>query len=319
MLIRRPSDTLPSEITPRRFYERRRELMKLAAAGSILGAAGVLARSARAQEKTLGLQKLENVPKSPLSTKEPLTAYKHVTSYNNYYEFGTEKEAPEVYGKRLKVRPWSIVVEGEVAKPRSFAIEELLNFPLEERIYRLRCVEAWSMVIPWVGLEFNRIAKLVEPTANAKFVEFVTAYQPETMPGARLPVLDWPYTEGLRIDEAMHPLTLLAVGLYGEMLPNQNGAPIRLVVPWKYGFKSGKSIVRIRFVEKQPKTAWERANPHEYGFYSNVNPAVDHPRWSQKRERRIPDFFARRETVLFNGYGDQVASLYAGMDLKKFF
>jgi len=319
MLIRRPSDILPSEITPRRFYERRRELMKLAAAGSILGAAGVLARSARAQEKTLGLQKLENVAKSPLSTKEPLTAYKHVTSYNNYYEFGTEKEAPEVYGKRLKVRPWSIVVEGEVAKPRSFAIEELLNFPLEERIYRLRCVEAWSMVIPWVGFEFNRIAKLVEPTANAKFVEFVTAYQPETMPGVRLPVLDWPYTEGLRIDEAMHPLTLLAVGLYGEMLPNQNGAPIRLVVPWKYGFKSGKSIVRIRFVEKQPKTAWERANPNEYGFYSNVNPAVDHPRWSQKRERRIPDFFARRETVLFNGYGDQVASLYAGMDLKKFF
>jgi sulfoxide reductase catalytic subunit YedY len=319
MLIKRPSDILPSEITPRRFYERRRELLKLAAAGSIVGAAGLLARGVRAQEKTLGLQKLENLTKSSLSTKEPLTAYKHVTSYNNYYEFGTEKEDPALYAKRLKVRPWTVVVEGEVAKPRTFRIEDLLKLPLEERIYRLRCVEAWSMVIPWIGFEFNRIAKLVEPTAKAKFVEFVTALQPDTMPGVKLPVLDWPYVEGLRIDEAMHPLTILAVGLYGEVLPNQNGAPIRLVVPWKYGFKSGKSIVRIRFVSEQPKTAWERADAKEYGFYSNVNPSVDHPRWTQKRERRIPDFFAKRETVLFNGYGDQVASLYAGMDLKKFF
>jgi sulfoxide reductase catalytic subunit YedY len=319
MLIKRPSDILPSEITPRRFYERRRELLKLAAAGSIIGAGGLLARGVRAQEKTLGLQKLENLTKSSLSTKEPLTAYKHVTSYNNYYEFGTEKEDPALYAKRLKVRPWTVVVEGEVAKPRTFRIEDLLKLPLEERIYRLRCVEAWSMVIPWIGFEFNRIAKLVEPTAKAKFVEFVTALQPDTMPGVKLPVLDWPYVEGLRIDEAMHPLTILAVGLYGEVLPNQNGAPIRLVVPWKYGFKSGKSIVRIRFVSEQPKTAWERADAKEYGFYSNVNPSVDHPRWTQKRERRIPDFFAKRETVLFNGYGDQVASLYAGMDLKKFF
>jgi sulfoxide reductase catalytic subunit YedY len=319
MLIRRPTDILPSEITPQRFYARRRELMKFAAAGSILGAAGLLAPDARGQAKTLGLQKLENVAKSPLSTTEPLTAYQHVTTYNNYYEFGTEKEEPAVYAKRLKVRPWTVVVEGEVARPRTFGIEELLKFPLEERIYRLRCVEAWSMVIPWIGFEFSRIAKLVEPTAKAKFVEFVTAVQPDTMVGVKLPVLDWPYVEGLRIDEAMHPLTILAVGLYGEVLPNQNGAPIRLVVPWKYGFKSGKSIVRIRFVEKQPKTAWEKANPQEYGFYSNVNPAVDHPRWTQRKERRIPEFFSRRDTVLFNGYGDRVASLYAGMDLKKFY
>ena len=319
MLIRRPSDYRPSEIVPRNSYERRRELIKLAAAGAVLGAAGLFARNGAAQDKTLGLEKLAGVGKSAFSTGEPLTAYRHVTNYNNYYEFGTDKDDPARFAMRLRVRPWTVAVDGEVAKPRTFGIEELLKFPLEERIYRLRCVEAWSMVIPWIGFELSRIAKLVEPTSKAKFVEFSSAYQPGNMPGVRLPVLDWPYVEGLRIDEAMHPLTILAVGLYGEVLPNQNGAPIRLVVPWKYGFKSGKSIVRIRFVEKQPKTAWEKAAPHEYGFYSNVNPDVDHPRWSQKRERRIPDFFARRETVVFNGYGEQVARLYAGMDLKKFF
>ncbi|HTO48487.1 MAG TPA: protein-methionine-sulfoxide reductase catalytic subunit MsrP, partial [Burkholderiales bacterium] len=244
MVIKRPSDVLPSEITRPEVYARRREFMKLAAAGSILGATGLLAPAACAQTaKTLGLEKLEGVAKSALSTNEKPTEYKHVTGYNNYYEFGTEKEEPARYAKALKPRPWNVVVEGEVAKPRTFAIEELLKFPLEERIYRLRCVEAWSMVVPWIGFEFNRIAKLVEPTSKAKFVEFVTAYQPDTMIGARLPVLDWPYLEGLRIDEAMHPLTIMAVGLYGEVLPNQNGAPIRLVVPWKYGFKSGKSIV----------------------------------------------------------------------------
>jgi sulfoxide reductase catalytic subunit YedY len=293
--------------------------MKLAAGASVLGAAGPLTHAAPAQEKTLGLTKLGNVAKSGFSTGEPPTTYRHVTSYNNYYEFGTEKDDPARHAGRLKVRPWTVAVEGEVAKPRTFGIEELLKFPLEERIYRLRCVEAWSMVIPWIGFEFNRLAKLVEPTSSAKFVEFVTVLQPDAMPGVRRPVLDWPYVEGLRIDEAMHPLTLLGVGLYGEVLPNQNGAPVRLVVPWKYGFKSGKSIVRIRFVERQPKTAWEKANPREYGFYSNVNPDVDHPRWSQKRERRIPDFFARRETLIFNGYGEQVAGLYAGMDLKKLY
>jgi sulfoxide reductase catalytic subunit YedY len=320
MLIKRPHDVAPSEITPQPFYARRREFMKLAAAGALLGPGALAAPgAAAAPEKTLGLQKLEGVAKSTLSTTEPPTAYKHVTTYNNFYEFGTDKEDPAEYSKRFKVRPWSVVVEGEVAKPRTFAIEDLLKFPLEERVYRLRCVEAWSMVIPWIGFEFNRIAKLVEPTSKAKFVEFLTAYRPEEMPGARLPVLDWPYVEGLRIDEAMHPLTIMAVGLYGEVLPNQNGAPIRLVVPWKYGFKSGKSIVRIRFTEQQPKTAWEKANAGEYGFYSNVNPNVDHPRWTQKRERRIPDLFSRRETVMFNGYGDQVASLYVGMDLKKYY
>ena len=319
MIIKHPNDIPPSEITPRGIYEGRRQFMKLAAGASMLGAVGPLAYAAAAQEKTLGLPKLENFAKSRFSTGEPLTAYKHVTNYNNYYEFGTDKDDPMRFAARLKVRPWTVAVEGEVAKPRTFGIEDLLKFPLEERIYRLRCVEAWSMVIPWIGFELNRIAKLVEPTSKAKFVEFVTALQPDTMPGVRLPVLDWPYVEGLRIDEAMHPLTILGVGLYGEVLPNQNGAPIRLVVPWKYGFKSGKSIVRIRFVEKRPKTAWEKAAPHEYGFYSNVNPSVDHPRWTQKRERRIPDFFARRETLLFNGYADQVAGLYAGMDLKKFY
>jgi sulfoxide reductase catalytic subunit YedY len=316
MLIKRPDDLKPSEITPRAVYERRRELLKLAAAGAVLGAAGALARPARAGEQTLGLEKLPNVAKSKLSTTEPPTAYKHVTTYNNFYEFGTEKTDPMQHAKRLKVRPWTVVVEGEVAKPRTFGIEDLLKLPLEERVYRLRCVEAWSMVIPWIGFEFNALAKLVQPTAKAKFVEFVTAYRPEEMPGVRLPVLNWPYVEGLRIDEAMHPLTIMAVGLYGEVLPNQNGAPIRLVVPWKYGFKSGKSIVRIRFVEKQPKTAWEKANPQEYGFYSNVNPKVDHPRWSQATERRIGEF-RRRPTLMFNGYGDQVASLYTGLDLEK--
>jgi len=319
MLIKRPDDLRPSEITPRTFYERRRELIKLAAAGSILGAAGALARPARAEAQTLGLEKLPNVVQSRFSTTEPPTAYKHVTTYNNFYEFGTEKSDPMQYAKRLKVRPWTVVVEGEVAKPRTFGIEDLLKLPLEERVYRLRCVEAWSMVIPWIGFEFGALAKLVEPTSKAKFVEFVTANRPEEMPGVRLPVLGWPYVEGLRIDEAMHPLTIMAVGLYGEVLPNQNGAPIRLVVPWKYGFKSGKSIVRIRFVEQQPKTAWEKSAPNEYGFYSNVNPGVDHPRWSQRRERRIPELFSKRETVIFNGYGEQVASLYAGMDLKRFY
>ena len=318
MLIKRSTDIASSEITPRAVYESRRRFMKLAGTAATLGVGAWLA-PASAAEKTLGLQKLDKVAKSRFSTPEPQTAYKYVTGYNNFYEFGTDKSDPAANAGHLKTRPWTVVVDGEVAKPRTFGIDELLRFPLEERIYRLRCVEAWSMVIPWIGIEFNRIAKLVEPTSKAKFVQFVTVLQPDTMPGVRLPYLDWPYVEGLRIDEAMHPLTILGVGLYGEVLPNQNGAPVRLVVPWKYGFKSAKSIVRIRFVEQQPKTAWEKANAREYGFYSNVNPAVDHPRWTQKRERRIPDFFARRETQLFNGYADQVAGLYAGMDLRKYY
>ena len=319
MPIFRPGHIPSSEITPREIYDRRREFIKLAGAGTILGATGLLAGAANGQEKTLGLQKLQSARNSALSTTEPLTSYRHVTTYNNFYEFGTDKDQPAETAGRMKLRPWTISVEGEVAKPRVFGIEEVLKFPLEERIYRLRCVEAWSMVIPWIGFELNRIAKLVEPTSKAKFVEFVSAHLPGVMPGVRFSVLDWPYVEGLRIDEAMHPLTILAVGLYGEALPGQNGAPLRLVVPWKYGFKSGKSLVKIRFVEKQPRTAWEKATPSEYGFYSNVNPDVDHPRWTQGHERRIPQFFATRRTLKFNGYGEQVASLYAGMDLRKFY
>ena len=322
MLIHRPNDHHPSEITPRALYQRRRDWLTLAAASSIVGLTGTLAACAPKADDpdtTLGLRKLAGTGKSTLSSTEPVNSYKHVTTYNNYYEFGTDKSDPAAYAKQLSVQPWTVVVEGEVAKPRSFGIEDLLQLPLEERVYRLRCVEAWSMVIPWIGFEFNQLARLVEPTSKAKFVEFVTATQPESMLGLRSSVLPWPYTEGLRIDEAMHPLTILAVGLYGEVLPNQNGAPIRLVVPWKYGFKSAKSIVRIRFVERQPLTTWERSVPGEYGFYSNVNPNVDHVRWAQQKERRIPNLVANRPTQLFNGYGDQVAGLYAGLDLKKFF
>lgn len=317
MLIKRPTDVRPSEITPQPIYGRRREFIKAAAAGMILAAAGCSDDSESAQSTET--QKLTDIAKSRFSTIEKPTEHKYITQYNNYYEFGTEKSDPALYAGKLKTRPWSVSVEGECHKPRTFGIEELLKRPLEERIYRLRCVEAWSMVIPWIGFELGSLLKEVEPTGNAKFVEFVTALQPNTMPGVHLPILDWPYVEGLRMDEAMHPLTILAVGLYGDVLPNQDGAPVRLVVPWKYGFKSGKSLVKIRLVAQQPKTAWETANPTEYGFYSNVNPNVDHPRWSQKTERRIPEFFSRRKTVIFNGYGDQVASLYTGMDLKKFF
>jgi sulfoxide reductase catalytic subunit YedY len=321
MLIRRPADVLPSEITPHGMYLRRRELLKAAGLLGLGLASGVGGNAVLAAEGAApggAARKLSGVRKSAFSTSEKANTLKEVASYNNYYEFGTEKTDPAEYAQKLKTRPWTVVIEGEVKKPRTVGIEDLLKLQLEERIYRMRCVEAWSMVIPWVGFEFNQLAKLVEPTSRAKFVEFVTALQPETMPGVRLPVLDWPYVEGLRIDEAMHPLTLMAVGLYDQVLPNQNGAPVRLVVPWKYGFKSAKSIVRIRFVEQQPKVAWEKAAPQEYGFYSNVNPNVDHPRWSQRREKRLPAFFANHETRLFNGY-DQVASLYAGMDLKKFY
>jgi methionine sulfoxide reductase catalytic subunit len=252
------------------------------------------------------------------------TAYKDVTGYNNFYEFGTDKDDPARHAKALKPRPWTVAVEGAVAKPRSFGIDDLMKLaPMEERVYRLRCVEGWSMVVPWVGFSLAELIKQVQPTGNAKFVEFVTLADKAQMPGLRSGVLDWPYTEGLRLDEAMHPLTLLAFGLYGEVLPNQNGAPVRLVVPWKYGFKSAKSLVKIRFVEQQPKTSWELAAPQEYGFWSNVNPKVDHPRWSQASERRIGEegglFAKRRPTLMFNGYEAQVGQLYAGMDLKKFF
>jgi sulfoxide reductase catalytic subunit YedY len=248
-----------------------------------------------------------------------MTSHKDVTTYNNFYEFGTDKTDPSDNAHTLKTRPWTVAVEGEVKKPKVYDIDELLKLaPLEERIYRMRCVEGWSMVIPWVGYSLSELIKRVEPSGKAKYVEFITLADPAQMPGVRYAVLQWPYVEGLRMDEAMHPLAILCLGLYGEVLPNQNGAPVRVVVPWKYGFKNGKSIVKIRFTEQQPKTAWNLAQPSEYGFYSNVNPQVDHPRWSQAKERRIGEF-GKRPTLMFNGYADQVASLYAGMDLKKNF
>lgn len=255
----------------------------------------------------------------PFGTSEKLTPYDDVTHYNNFYEFGTGKTDPAANAGTLKTKPWSVTIQGEVAKHGTYPLETLLKpHPLEERIYRLRCVEGWSMVIPWIGFPLRDLITRLQPTSRAKFVEFTTLYDPQEMPGQRWPILKWPYVEGLRMDEALHPLTLLAVGLYGQTLPNQDGAPLRLVVPWKYGFKSIKSIVKIRFVESQPVTTWMAAAPNEYGFYSNVNPNVDHPRWSQKRERRIGEFF-KRPTLMFNGYGEQVAHLYTGMDLRKYF
>ena len=268
---------------------------------------------------SLSAKKLSNIRKSSLSTQEPQTPYSDVTIYNNFYEFGTEKDQPAQNAHSLKTRPWTVSVEGEIRRPKTYDIDTLLKLaPLEERIYRLRCVEGWSMVIPWIGFPLSALIKQVEPTANAKFIEFTTLHDPKQMPGQRSGVLEWPYVEGLRIDEAMHPLAILAVGLYGEVLPNQNGAPIRLVVPWKYGFKSIKSVVKMRFIEKATASSWMKAAPNEYGYFANVNPAVDHPRWSQSKERRIGEFL-KRDTLPFNGYADQVAQMYAGLDLNKFF
>ncbi len=299
-----------SDITSRECYENRRHFMQMAAGAAL---------SALLPSSVWAGDALANVKKSSDTLAAELTPYKEVTSYNNFYEFGTSKEDPAKNAGRLITRPWTISVEGEVNKPKVFDLDELLTLaPLEERIYRLRCVEAWSMVIPWVGYSLAALLKQVEPTSKAKFVEFITLEDHQQMPEQASATLNWPYREGLRIDEAMHPLTLLAVGLYGEVLPKQNGAPIRLVVPWKYGFKSAKSIVKIRLVEQQPLTSWVESGPNEYGFYANVNPAVDHPRWSQAKERRIGDFF-KRPTLPFNGYGDQVAALYTGMDLVKHF
>lgn len=312
MLILKPGDISEAEVTPREVYLNRRQFMTGVAA---LAVSPALASPAPAPRGP----KLPDVRQGPYSITEKQTPFDAVTTYNNFYEFGTGKDDPAERAHTLKTRPWTVAVEGEIKRPRIYDIDELLRFaPLEERIYRLRCVEGWSMVIPWVGFPLASLIKQVEPTGKAKFVEFVTLHDPKQMPYQRSSVLDWPYVEGLRIDEANNPLTLLAVGLYGEVLPNQNGAPIRLVVPWKYGFKSAKSIVKIRFVEKAPLTSWMRALPDEYGFFSNVNPKVDHPRWSQARERRIGEFF-KRDTLMFNGYADQVAHLYRGMDLRKYF
>jgi methionine sulfoxide reductase catalytic subunit len=314
MLIGKPQDLCASEITPRDVYLNRRVLLAggvgLLGFGSIPDAAAADALSAT---------------KSPLSTDEKTTSLKDVTSYNNYYEFGVDKDDPAANAHTLTTKPWTVKIDGLVGKPADYALEDLIKpVALEERIYRMRCVEGWSMVIPWVGFPLAEVLKRAEPQGSAKYVAFETLQRPAEMPGQRgfLPVLDWPYVEGLRLDEAMHPLTILAVGLYGETLPNQNGAPLRLVVPWKYGFKGIKSVVRISLVEKQPPTSWNKQAPSEYGFYANVNPAVDHPRWSQATERRIGEsglFVKRRPTLPFNGYAEQVGSLYSGMDLRKFY
>ena len=311
-------------VTPKAVYARREFLMQAAAGGAM--AAGFSAGPALAQTAAPGKLKPLSGAKSAVSgavTMEKPTAYADVTSYNNFYEFGTDKSDPASRAGSLKPQPWSVVIEGEVKKPGTWDLDALLKLaPMEERIYRMRCVEGWSMVIPWVGYSLAELIKRVEPTGDAKYLQFVTLADKAQMPGLRSPVLDWPYVEGLRMDEAMQPLAMLAFGLYGEVLPNQNGAPLRLVVPWKYGFKSAKSIVRIRFVDKQPKTSWETAAAREYGFYSNVNPKVDHPRWSQATERRIGEdglFAKKRPTLMFNGYEAQVGQLYAGMDLAKFY
>jgi sulfoxide reductase catalytic subunit YedY len=326
MLIKRsPNGTeipFASEITPREVFESRRTFIKQLALGTIAGGAlaEMLAREAFAQ--SAGAQKLAAQANSKYVVMDKPTAYKDATTYNNFYEFGTDKSDPASYAGTLKPRPWTVAIEGEVKKPMTVDIDGLQKLaPLEERVYRLRCVEGWSMVIPWIGYSFSELIRKVEPTGNAKFVEFISLADKKQMPGLGSPVLEWPYVEGLRLDEANHPLAMLALGMYGEVLPNQNGAPVRIVLPWKYGFKSAKSIVKIRFTRDQPKTAWNIAAPREYGFYSNVNPEVDHPRWSQATERRIGEdnFFTRkRKTLMFNGYND-VASLYAGMDLKKFY
>ncbi len=299
----------PSEITAESLYLNRRDFMQ--GVGALALAAALPANPAEAA--------LPAFRKSPLSAEIEPNSWEEITTYNNFYEFGSDKTDPAKHAHRLKTRPWTLRVEGECLRPRTWDIDALAKaFPLEERIYRLRCVEGWSMVIPWQGFPLAGLIKQAQPTGNARYVEFTTLSDAGQMPGVRWPVLDWPYVEGLRMDEALHPLALLVMGLYGRELPKQNGAPIRLAVPWKYGFKSAKSIVRIRLLEKQPITAWMKAAPREYGFYANVNPAVDHPRWSQARERRIGEFF-KQATLPFNGYGDQVAALYRGMDLRKYF
>jgi sulfoxide reductase catalytic subunit YedY len=326
MLIKRSPQgidlPLSSDITPREIFESRRTFIKHLAVGSIASSALLEMASREAFAQSAGAQKLAAKANSAFVVMDKQSAYKDATTYNNFYEFGTDKADPAKYADTLKPRPWTVAIEGEVKKPMTLDLDSLLKLaPLEERIYRLRCVEGWSMVIPWIGYSLSALIKKVEPTGNAKYVEFISLADKKQMPGLGSPVLQWPYVEGLRLDEANHPLTLLSLGMYGEVLPKQNGAPVRLVVPWKYGFKSAKSIVKIRFTRDQPKTAWNLAASEEYGFYSNVNPEVDHPRWSQATERRIGEdglFAKKRKTLMFNGYSD-VASLYQGMDLKKFF
>jgi len=320
MLIKRQADIPSSEITDRKIYVNRREFLRAATGTAAIAAAGAIGAEALLQAQTPAPHgtKLQNVKPSSFSTSEKPNSWEHITTYNNYYEFGTSKDEPAFNAHRLKPAPWSVAIEGEVAKPAVWHLEDILKGQtLEDRVYRHRCVEAWSMVIPWVGFPLSDLIKKVQPTSKAKFVEFTTLADANQMPGIRVPSLRWPYVEGLRMDEAMHPLTILVVGLYGEVIPNQNGAPLRVAIPWKYGFKHAKSIVKIRFTDQQPMNSWQRAQPNEYGFYANVNPTVNHPRWSQAKEVRLPGLFKNYSTMMFNGYGDQVASLYTGLDLRK--
>jgi len=329
MLIKTGPKIPTSEITEEKWYMRRREFIRLAGSAALVAGSVPLLQACSGDPVSAdfagtdgpavapGQTPLTNVKPKVVTTDEKLNTFEEITSYNNFYEFGTGKSDPQRGAGRLKTSPWKVKIDGHCGKPADYNLEDLIKpYQLEERIYRMRCVEAWSMVIPWVGIPLAEVIKRAEPTSKATFVAFTTLFRPTEMFGQNDAVLEWPYVEGLRMDEAMHPLTILAVGLYGQTLMNQNGAPIRLVVPWKYGFKGIKSIVRISFVDRMPPTAWNRSNPGEYGFYSNVNPEVDHPRWSQATERRIGEF-RRRPTLMFNGYGDQVASLYAGMDLRK--
>ncbi len=320
MLIKKAADTLSSEITPKSLYlNRRKFLTGTALAGAAAVAAGVgLHKIASPSSVAQANTKIDGIQKSPFSTTETITPYKDVTNYNNYYEFSTDKYEPAGLAKDFKTRPWAVAIDGQVKKKQVLDVDTIIKMAApEERIYRHRCVEGWSIVVPWVGFSLSELINRAEPQPKAKFVEFTTLLDSTQMPGQRSNVLQWPYVEGLRMDEAMHPLALLCFGMYGEVLPNQDGAPLRLVVPWKYGFKSIKAIVRIHFTDKQPINTWNLSAPNEYGFYSNVNPQVDHPRWSQATERRLGEF-RKRPTLMFNGY-DQVASLYSGMDLKKNF
>jgi sulfoxide reductase catalytic subunit YedY len=319
-MLFRPSSTDLTylDVTPKSVYTNRRAFLRAMGITGAAAVAGAAWWKFAAPEEVRATSKLTIASKSPLSTTEKETPLNDVTHYNNFYEFGTDKTDPAKYAQNFRTSPWTVSVEGEVKKLRKYSMDDILKLaPLEERIYRHRCVEAWSIVVPWIGFPFSALAKLAEPTPKAQFVAFESYFDAGQMPRAKYSGLDYPYVEGLRLDEAMNPLTLIAVGMYGETLPNQDGAPVRMVIPWKYGYKSIKSLVKIRFVEKQPPSTWNRLAPDEYGFYSNVNPNVDHPRWSQAKERRLGEF-TKRNTLLFNGYGDQVASLYNGMDLKKF-
>jgi sulfoxide reductase catalytic subunit YedY len=330
MIIQSKSDILSSEITPQEIFDERRKFLQQAGFGLLAGATGLLPNPSFATSGNLPAQykagrpllKLPNFSKSKYGAGEKLTSFEDITTYNNYYEFGTGKDEPAIHSKLFKPVPWTVSIEGQVKKNKTISIEDILKLaPLEERIYRMRCVEGWSMVIPWIGFPLAQLIKWAEPNANAKYVEFISLADTQQMPGVNLPILDWPYIEGLRMDEAMNPLTIMAVGLYGEALPNQNGAPMRLVVPWKYGFKGAKAIVKIRFTDKMPMTTWMKAGPTEYGFYANVNPQVEHPRWTQSSEKRIGAglFAGRIKTQMFNGYTEQVGQMYAGMDLRKNF